>query len=91
MFANVNVVALPERRLISGKSREDVTLLTNGITLCDHRMRFGRLNRSAAFRSGLADAVGLGKTIEAGLFLAQQWAERKRRLLVILPANLRNA
>lgn len=37
----------------------------------------------------LADEVGLGKTIEAGLLLAQKWAELKRRLLVILPANLR--
>lgn len=37
----------------------------------------------------LADEVGLGKTIEAGLLLSQKWAERKRRLLVILPANLR--
>lgn len=37
----------------------------------------------------LADEVGLGKTIEAGLLLAQRWAERKRRLLVIVPANLR--
>jgi ERCC4-related helicase len=37
----------------------------------------------------LADEVGLGKTIEAGLLLAQNWAERRRRLLVIVPANLR--
>ena len=37
----------------------------------------------------MADEVGLGKTIEAGLLLAQRWAERKRKLLVILPANLR--
>ena len=37
----------------------------------------------------LADEVGLGKTIEAGLVLSQTWAERKRRLLVIVPANLR--
>ena len=37
----------------------------------------------------LADEVGLGKTIEAGLVLSQRWAERKRRLLVITPANLR--
>lgn len=37
----------------------------------------------------LADEVGLGKTIEAGLVLAQKWAERKRRLLVITPSNLR--
>lgn len=37
----------------------------------------------------LADEVGLGKTIEAGLVLAQRWAERKRRLLVVTPSNLR--
>jgi len=37
----------------------------------------------------LADEVGLGKTIEAGLLISQRWAERKRRLLVIVPANLR--
>ena len=37
----------------------------------------------------LADEVGLGKTIEAGLVLSQHWAERKRRLLIIVPANLR--
>lgn len=37
----------------------------------------------------LADEVGLGKTIEAGLVLAQFWAEHKRRLLVICPASLR--
>jgi adenine-specific DNA-methyltransferase len=48
-----------------------------------------------AFRSPLskgailADEVGLGKTIEAGLVVSQKWAERRRRILVITPANLR--
>ncbi|EIZ1315913.1 DEAD/DEAH box helicase [Vibrio parahaemolyticus] len=37
----------------------------------------------------LADEVGLGKTIEAGLVLSQYWAERKRRILIICPASLR--
>lgn len=37
----------------------------------------------------LADEVGLGKTIEAGLVLSQKWAEKKRRILIITPANLR--
>ena len=37
----------------------------------------------------LADEVGLGKTIEAGLLIAQKWAEQKHRILVIAPANLR--
>ena len=48
-----------------------------------------------AFRSPLskgailADEVGLGKTIEAGLVLSQKWAERKRRILIIAPSSLR--
>lgn len=48
-----------------------------------------------AFRSPLsrgailADEVGLGKTIEAGLVVSQLWAERKRRILCIVPASLR--
>ncbi len=48
-----------------------------------------------AFRSPLskgtilADEVGLGKTIEAGLVIAQKWSENKHRILIITPANLR--
>ena len=48
-----------------------------------------------AFRSPLsngailADEVGLGKTIEAGLVIAQKWAERRRKILIIVPSNLR--
>src|SRR5580692_885623 len=37
----------------------------------------------------LADEVGLGKTIEAGLVISQRWAEGKRRILIVVPANLR--
>jgi len=37
----------------------------------------------------LADEVGLGKTIEAGIVLCQYWAERRRKLLVLCPASLR--
>lgn len=36
----------------------------------------------------LADEVGLGKTIEAGLVISQLWAERKRKILCIVPASL---
>lgn len=48
-----------------------------------------------AFRSPLskgailADEVGLGKTIEAGIVISQKWAERQRKILIIVPANLR--
>ncbi|MEC5128374.1 SNF2-related protein [Verrucomicrobiales bacterium BCK34] len=37
----------------------------------------------------LADEVGLGKTIEAGILLSQFWAEKRQRILLIMPASLR--
>ena len=37
----------------------------------------------------LADEVGLGKTIEASLVMAQKWAENKRCILLVAPASLR--
>lgn len=37
----------------------------------------------------LADEVGLGKTIEAGLVISQKWAERRRKILIIVPSSLR--
>jgi ERCC4-related helicase len=37
----------------------------------------------------MADEVGLGKTIEAGLVMAQRWSEHKRKILLIVPASLR--
>lgn len=38
----------------------------------------------------LADEVGLGKTIEAGIILSELWAEQRRHILIIVPASLRN-
>lgn len=37
----------------------------------------------------LADEVGLGKTIEAGIVITQYWAERKRSILIVAPSSLR--
>ncbi len=48
-----------------------------------------------AFRSPLskgvilADEVGLGKTIEAGLVVCQYWAVGKRKIIIICPAAIR--
>ncbi len=48
-----------------------------------------------AFRSPLskgvvlADEVGLGKTIEAGLVIGQYWAAGKRNIIIVCPAALR--
>jgi ERCC4-related helicase len=61
------------------------------VDLNPHQIEAALFAFQSPFSKGaiLADEVGLGKTIEAGLLLAQKWAELKRRLLVILPANLR--
>ncbi|WP_299038549.1 SNF2-related protein [uncultured Pseudokineococcus sp.] len=37
----------------------------------------------------LADEVGLGKTIEAGIVISQYWAERRRSILIVAPSSLR--
>lgn len=37
----------------------------------------------------MADEVGLGKTIEAGIIISQLWAERKRKILIVVPSTLR--
>ena len=49
---------------------------------------FTQLNQEYRLGVLLADEVGLGKTIEAGIALCQYWPERRRRLLVICPASL---
>jgi len=38
----------------------------------------------------LCDQVGLGKTIQAGIVVAQKWAEGKRNIIVVCPATLRH-
>jgi superfamily II DNA or RNA helicase len=61
------------------------------VDLQPHQIEAGLFALKSPISKGvmLADEVGLGKTIEAGLVLCQFWAERKRRLLVICPASIR--
>lgn len=64
-------------------SRSRVQLLPHQLWVCH------RVSRSWPFRWLVADDVGLGKTIEAGLVLMPQIASgRIRRLLVLAPAKL---
>lgn len=62
------------------------------VDLNPHQVEASLFALRSPFSKGvlLADEVGLGKTIEAGLVLSQRWAERHRKLLLILPATLRN-
>lgn len=67
------------------------TLLDAQVDLNPHQVEAALFAFTSPLSKGaiLADEVGLGKTIEAGLILAQKWTEGKRRILVITPANLR--
>ena len=60
------------------------------IDLNPHQIEAALFALESPFAKGvlLADEVGLGKTIEAGLLLAQRWWEGRRRLIVIAPASL---
>ena len=54
-----------------------------------HQIRvFLRLRAASPVRILIADEVGLGKTIQAGLFLRQAWLEGRRRILIMAPAGL---
>jgi SNF2 family DNA or RNA helicase len=80
------------RRCASDSVEKLASVLSDAqVDLNPHQIEAALFAFRSPFSRGamLADEVGLGKTIEAGLLLAQKWAERKRRLLVIVPANLR--
>jgi superfamily II DNA or RNA helicase len=81
-----------ERRAEIGSSETFARALSDAkVDLNPHQVSAAMFAVRSPIAAGaiLADEVGLGKTIEASLLLAQKWAERKRRLLVIVPANLR--
>ena len=61
------------------------------VDLNPHQVRAALFALQSPISKGviLADEVGLGKTIEAGLVIAQRWAEKKRKILLIVPAFLR--
>ncbi len=80
------------RRFPSGSSeRFNVALMDAQVDLNPHQVEAALFAFKSPLSKGaiLADEVGLGKTIEAGILLSQLWAERRKRLLIICPANLR--
>jgi SNF2 family DNA or RNA helicase len=79
------------RRASSGLDRLSMSLFDAAVDLNPHQIEAALFALESPLSKGvlLADEVGLGKTIEAGIVLCQFWAERKRRLIVICPASLR--
>ena len=79
------------RRAPSGLDRLSMSLFDAAVDLNPHQIEAALFALESPLSKGvlLADEVGLGKTIEAGIVLCQLWAERRRRLLVICPVSLR--
>ena len=79
------------RLATSGMDRLSMALFDAAVDLNPHQIEASLFALQSPLSNGviLADEVGLGKTIEAGIVLCQLWAERKRRLLVICPASIR--
>jgi len=79
------------RKAAGGMDRLSMSLFDAAVDLNPHQIEAALFALESPLSKGviLADEVGLGKTIEAGIVLCQFWAERKRRLLVLCPASLR--
>lgn len=67
------------------------TLVAAQVDLITHQVNAAIIAFGSPLSMGalLAEETGLGKMIEVGLIISQWWAERKRRILVITPSNLR--
>jgi ERCC4-related helicase len=67
------------------------TLMDAKVELNPHQIEAALFAFKSPYSKGaiLADEVGLGKTIEAGILLSQKWAEGKRKILIICPSSLR--
>ena len=79
------------QRSADGVDRLSQSLFDASVDLNPHQIEAALFALANPLNKGviLADEVGLGKTIEAGLVFSQYWAERKRQLLIICPASLR--
>ncbi len=89
--AKLFALELQRRHPVGDSARIGSALLDAQVDLNPHQVEAALFAFRSPFSKGviLADEVGLGKTIEAGLVLTQRWAEHRRRVIVIAPASLR--
>jgi SNF2 family DNA or RNA helicase len=82
---------ISSQKMAGNLSRLSSVLAKSTIDLNPHQIHAALYAFNSPLSRGaiLADEVGLGKTIEAGIILSQKWAEGKRKLLIICPSSLR--
>lgn len=92
-YTDIHSQYLSHRITLEGLEEDNLakSLSTARVDMNPHQVEAALFALKSPLHKGvlLADEVGLGKTIEAGLVIAQRWAERKRRILLIVPASLR--
>ncbi|MFO0597574.1 MAG: SNF2-related protein [Myxococcaceae bacterium] len=78
-------------RAADGQARVMRAVAESRVDLNPHQLEAAVFAMDSLSRGGcmLADEVGLGKTIEAGIVMAQLVSEGKNRILVLAPATLR--
>lgn len=93
MFTNYQSGYLAHRLQLETGEEESLTqtIASARVDMNPHQVDAALFALASPLSNGviLADEVGLGKTIEASLVMAQRWAERKRKILLIVPATLR--
>lgn len=82
---------LTRRRASDDSEKLSTALIDAQVDLNPHQIEAALFAFNSPLSRGavLADEVGLGKTIEAGILLSQFWASGQKRLVIICPSNLR--
>src|SRR5690554_1281842 len=82
---------LSKKSTADSPERFGTTLMDAKVELNPHQIEAALFAFKSPYSKGaiLADEVGLGKTIEAGILLSQKWAEGKKKILIICPSSLR--
>ena len=83
---------ISHKKSVTDESRFTGVLSEARVDLNPHQVEAALFAFKSPLSKGaiLADEVGLGKTIEAGIILSEMWAENKRNIIIIVPASLRN-
>lgn len=82
---------LSQKAIGGGIDSLSQSLLNAAVDINPHQIEAALFAFQSPLTKGiiLADEVGLGKTIEAGLVLCQFWATGKRKIIIICPAAIR--
>src|SRR3990167_5781138 len=91
LFKTYLAHALTEKKSVSDREKLNNSIRAANIDLNPHQVDAAIFAFKSPLSRGaiLADEVGLGKTIEAGLIIDQLMTEGRQKILILVPASLR--